>query len=349
MEVIANSHSKRYPIELTYRETVNKTVSFVFSLENAKKLLSDLDAAIKEIEEQNDKRRKKEALQTSIPELRPKFKVGDIIAHNFRKRYQFWYEPNCFIVSIDEKGYNLKDGGFIGFGVQDDYFLVGRFNPNPTDSDAVPVRFEEEDGEKYPFVSYKDHLQKPWEWSEEETKVLDSIIDDYEKAAKSFCGYDGKIGLLRAIRDGEYDLSKQEWSEEDEWKRKELIQYLEEKGDYRTVWMTWLKSFSERFNSKKCNKEMDLDTKLQDRLEEISRNGLENAHTIDFSKEYENSKKILEKGSSSTEWSEEDKEIIANAIKQLYSYADSYHNAGNYTREKEVRKVAYELKSLSPS
>jgi len=33
-----------------------------------------------------------------------------------------------------------------------------------------------------------------------------------------------------------------EWSEEDEWKRKELIQYLEEKGDYRTVWMTWLKS-----------------------------------------------------------------------------------------------------------
>lgn len=42
---------------------------------------------------------------------------------------------------------------------------------------------------------------------------------------------------------------------------------------------------------------MDLDTKLQDRLEEISRNGLENAHTIDFSKEYENSKQILEKSS----------------------------------------------------
>ena len=33
-----------------------------------------------------------------------------------------------------------------------------------------------------------------------------------------------------------------EWSEEDDWKRKELIQYLEEKGDYRTVWMIWLKS-----------------------------------------------------------------------------------------------------------
>lgn len=59
MEVIANNHSKRYPIELTYQETANKTVSFVFSLENAKKLLSDLDAAIKEIEEQNDRKRKK--------------------------------------------------------------------------------------------------------------------------------------------------------------------------------------------------------------------------------------------------------------------------------------------------
>lgn len=39
-----------------------------------------------------------------------------------------------------------------------------------------------------------------------------------------------------------------EWSEEDDWKRKELIQYLEEKGDYRTVWMTWLKSLLERLN-----------------------------------------------------------------------------------------------------
>ena len=42
--------------------------------------------------------------------------------------------------------------------------------------------------------------------------------------------------------------SKNEWSEEDDWKRKELIQYLEEKGDYRTVWMTWLKSLPERFS-----------------------------------------------------------------------------------------------------
>ncbi len=50
MEVVANKHSKKYPIELNYQD-INKTVLLVFSLENAKKLLSDLDAAIKEIEE----------------------------------------------------------------------------------------------------------------------------------------------------------------------------------------------------------------------------------------------------------------------------------------------------------
>lgn len=66
------------------------------------------------------------------------------------------------------------------------------------------------------FQLFRDFEQRSWEWSEEETKLLDSIIDDYEKAAKSFCGYDGKIGLLRAIRDGEYNLPKPAWNEEDE-------------------------------------------------------------------------------------------------------------------------------------
>lgn len=49
MEVVANKHSKKYPIELSYHD-IDKTVSLVFSLDDAKKLLSDLDAAIKEIE-----------------------------------------------------------------------------------------------------------------------------------------------------------------------------------------------------------------------------------------------------------------------------------------------------------
>jgi hypothetical protein len=58
---------------------------------------------------------------------------------------------------------------------------------------------------------------------------------------------------------------------------------------------------------------------------------------------------IVQKEQKPEEWSDEDREIIDNAIKQLYRYADSYHIASNYTREKEVRKVAYELKSLRPS
>ena len=49
MEVVANKHSKKYPIELNYQD-IDKTVSIVFSLEGAKKLLADLDTAIKEIE-----------------------------------------------------------------------------------------------------------------------------------------------------------------------------------------------------------------------------------------------------------------------------------------------------------
>ena len=53
MEVVANKHSKRYPIEINYQERENKVVSYVFSLEDAEKLLADLDAAIKEIEGEN--------------------------------------------------------------------------------------------------------------------------------------------------------------------------------------------------------------------------------------------------------------------------------------------------------
>ena len=49
MEVVANKHSKKFPIELNYQD-IDKTVSLVFTLDNAKKLLSDLDAAITEIE-----------------------------------------------------------------------------------------------------------------------------------------------------------------------------------------------------------------------------------------------------------------------------------------------------------
>ena len=109
--------------------------------------------------------------------------------------------------------------------------------------------------------------QKPWEWNKEERKILDSIIDDYEAASKSFCGYDGKIGLLRAIRDGEYNLPKPaEWNEEDEGELQNAIDALEflgKKGVYKSESgydaalqaASWLKNLS--LDLKKRNEDVD--------------------------------------------------------------------------------------------
>ena len=83
----------------------------------------------------------------------------------------------------------------------------------------------------------------------EDERMLDSvirIITQFDDLAHepTYAGpkwthpYTKEIAWLKSLR----LQPKQEWSEEDDWKRKELIQYLEEKGDYRTVWMTWLKS-----------------------------------------------------------------------------------------------------------
>lgn len=120
-------------------------------------------------------------------------------------------------------------------------FSMDTSNFNPTDIEYIFPQLAESEDEKirkwlYDYIERvgktwgkqpfhyeqildwieKQKEQKPWELSEEETKVLDSIIDDYEKAANSFCGYDGKICLLRAIRDGLYNLPKHTWSEADE-------------------------------------------------------------------------------------------------------------------------------------
>lgn len=103
------------------------------------------------------------------------------------------------------------------------------------------------------FDIHEQKEQKPWEWGEEEAKILDSIIDDYEKAAKSFCGYDGKIGLLRAIRDGEYDLPKRECGEEDEKIRNEILEYftITRARDFvanpeRQKWISYIEKQKER-------------------------------------------------------------------------------------------------------
>lgn len=87
--------------------------------------------------------------------------------------------------------------------------------------------------------------EQPAEWSEEDRKMLFKIMD-YLKVDRDEhperTRINDMLSWLIKIPNRFYPQSKQEWDEEDTWKRKELIQYLEEKGDYRTVWMTWLKS-----------------------------------------------------------------------------------------------------------
>lgn len=54
----------------------------------------------------------------------------------------------------------------------------------------------------------------------------------------------------------EYLKPKQEWSKEDEWKRNELIKYLKSKKDYRSCWMSWLKSLHLKHNWKPSKEQM---------------------------------------------------------------------------------------------
>ena len=126
--------------------------------------------------------------------------------------------------------------------------------PIPTENQSVNIALSKEEKERIRQNGRLDVCYDPEkyglchkteEWSEGEMKVLDSIIDDYEKAAKSFCGYDGKITLLKAIRDGEYVLPKQEWSEEDEQTFINSVETLEYLGKFELA--NWLKDHKNQF------------------------------------------------------------------------------------------------------
>lgn len=247
--------------------------------------------------------------------IEPKFNIGDTIINkkngekctiaNRCLLYQYYSDINhCHEIKFDEQ----DDWELVEQKEQKSIFPEGlgevRWNP-------ISVQKEQK-----PNINIDQLKSLMLQYLQEAANEKDDsdIQADTEKWARKILEYDFE--------------QKQEWSEEDEKIAKEIEEELWYPGDFpdypskeeselyddcqrRLDWFkNKLKSLRERFNSKKCNKGMDLDTKLQDRLEEISRNGLENAHTIDFSKEYENSKQILEKSSNSTEWSEEDKEAL---------------------------------------
>ena len=202
---------------------------------------------------------------------------------------------------------------------------AGRQEQKPAEWDELQAEFRNineafENGKKEVVAHPKKYgLCKPAEWSEEEMKLLDSIIDDYEKAAKSFCGYDGKIGLLKAIRDGEYDLPKPEWSKEDERNIRNLesILYYDKKlpEETRVELGNFLKSLPERFSlrpKQECGKAMingePISTETQ---------------SVDI---------------PLTKWSEEDEKVIEDLIIFVSGYAD----------KRVVKDWVQFLKSLRP-
>ena len=185
--------------------------------------------------------------------------------------------PNgCFTCDKYKKGY--EEGRRNGFtaGYNKAMKEVEQKEQKPVDYDHemwknCEANFE---GGKKEVIEHPEKygLQKPAEWNEEEIKILDSIIDDYEKAAKSFCGYTGKIQFLKAIRDGEYNLPKlTEWSEKDKYILKNIHDFVKEntidpnRVNCAEECLNWLKSLPKRFNlqpqqewSKEDEKHMNL-------------------------------------------------------------------------------------------
>lgn len=84
----------------------------------------------------------------------------------------------------------------------------------------------------------------PVEWSEEDKEAFDMCIDAIPKAWKTKSG----ILLTKWLKDNIHIQSKQEWSEEDENCRNEMLQYIKQRiGDGTTgqalwkKWYNWLK------------------------------------------------------------------------------------------------------------
>ena len=63
--------------------------------------------------------------------------------------------------------------------------------PAECSEDTAPVRFEEENGEKYPIVDYKLMERKSWEWSEEDETHRDFILETLEDQIR-FCKKDAE-------------------------------------------------------------------------------------------------------------------------------------------------------------
>lgn len=109
--------------------------------------------------------------------------------------------------------------------------------------------------------------QKLTAWSEEDEKIGNAIYESIDfTVLKSFgISEDEAVSWLRKDRDNQNSQSKQEWSEEDEKKRKGLIKGLEDRMGFgwasdpfsRKEYIDWLKSLKSQTHWKPSEEQME--------------------------------------------------------------------------------------------
>ena len=199
------------------------------------------------------------------------------------------------------------------------------------------------------------------EWSEEDERMLNLIIHDYEAASKSFCGHQGKLNWLKSLR----PQPKIEWSEEDERIRKGLIKYLESDRNYQPCQdvsfydnsIAWLEkqkecgeaNFREGYlhgfeDAQKEQKPVPINSDDKYMLERTMA-------LIEFCDDKEIiwswlCEKVKVATQKPAEWSEEDETCLTNILIMLKEYAIHHYSKDDVN--KSVNWLENRVKSLRP-
>lgn len=164
---------------------------------------------------------------------KPKFKVGDKV-YSIRNRFE------CIIEEVDETTYY---GDTTNFDIkdQDEWKLVNELKQKPAECMVPPPS----DPFMFNLHSAIYNFGKQIAAECLDTHILDTELDEYVTHENVDKYIKEKISCLVKYHPLQQPA---EWSEEDEWKRNELLKYLKEKGDYRSTWYFWLENLPERFN-----------------------------------------------------------------------------------------------------
>lgn len=156
----------------------------------------------------------------------------------------------------EEKEHRLRCYRLFWDALEDLSFFEKQKEQNPAEIapnqfDGVTYGMSGHSSEKpaeYPMTP--SECYKPAEWSEEDDGVLEQIITAFRRIANGSEHYFSQ-DTAKVFEETLISLrhqSKQEWSDEDEWKLNEIIKYLEDKGDYRSCWVSFLKDLPNRFS-----------------------------------------------------------------------------------------------------